>query len=68
MRGIHNAVYGYSCRYTVYHTQSNKHLDQNIGLNKHKLSLSINGNTAECNVSQEKKAAITKLSTMALYA
>jgi len=31
------------------------HLDQNIGLNKHKVNLSVNDNTAECNVSQEKR-------------
>jgi len=37
----------------------------NIYLNKHKLSLLLNANTAECTVSQHKKT-ITKLSTMAL--
>jgi len=31
------------------------HLDQNIGLNKRKRNLSVNDNTAECNVSQEKR-------------
>jgi len=31
------------------------HLDQNIGLNKHKPNLSVNDNTAECNLSQEKR-------------
>jgi len=31
------------------------HLDQNIGVNKHKLNLSVNDNTGECNVSQEKR-------------
>jgi len=36
-------------------------------LNKHKLSLLINADTAECNVSQHKKT-VTKLSTMALQA
>jgi len=41
------------------------HLDQNIGLNKHKFSLLVNDNIAECNVSQEKNETITKLSTMA---
>jgi len=30
-----------------YHTQNNNHLDQNIGLNKHKLILLVNDNTAE---------------------
>jgi len=38
------------------------YLDQNIGLNKHKPSLLVNDNVAECNVSQENM----KLSTMAL--
>jgi len=37
------------------HTQNSNHLDQNINLNKHKLSLLVNANTAECNVSQHKK-------------
>jgi len=36
------------------HTQNTSHLDQNIGLNKHKLSLLVNDNAAECNVSQNK--------------
>jgi len=31
------------------------HLDHNIGLNKRKLNLLVNDNTAECNVSQEKR-------------
>jgi len=48
-----------------YHTQNSNHLDQNINLNKHKHSLLVNANTAEYNVSQNKKT-ITKLSTMAL--
>jgi len=50
-------VYGYSYKCTVL-----SHHDQSIGLNKHKLSLLVNDNAAECNVSQE----IMKLSTMAL--
>ena len=49
----------------VHHTQNSNHLDQNIDLSKHKLSLLVNDNAAECNVSQ-KKETITKLSTMAL--
>jgi len=49
----------------VHHTQNNNHLDQNIGLIKHKLSFLVNDNAAECNISQ-KKETITKLSTMAL--
>jgi len=39
----------------LFHTQSSNHFDQTIGLNKHKLSLLVNDNTAVCNVSQEKK-------------
>jgi len=38
-----------------YHTQNSNHLNLHTGLNKHKPSLLVNGNTAECNVSQEKK-------------
>jgi len=45
-----------------YNTQNSNDLDQNIGLNKHILSMLVNDNTAECEVSQEKD----KLSTMAL--
>ena len=41
--------------YTVYHTENSNHLDQNIGLNKHKLNSPVNNNTAECNVSKEKR-------------
>jgi len=50
-------VFGYSCRYTFYHTQNNNHLDQNIGIIClwHKRSILVNDNTTECNVSQEKK-------------
>ena len=33
-----------------YHTQNINLLDQNMNLNKHKLSLLVNANTAECNV------------------
>jgi len=44
-----NLVYGYTCKCTVL-----LHLDQNIGFNKHKLSLLVNDNAAKCNVSQEK--------------
>ena len=49
-----NVVFGYSCRYTVYHTQNNNHLDQNIGTIWHKRRMLVNDNTAEY-VSQEKK-------------
>ena len=49
-----------------YHTQNSNHLDQNINLNKYKLSLLVNANTAECNVSHHKNKTITKLSTTAL--
>jgi len=63
-----NVVFGYSRRYTVYHTQYNNHLDQNIGIIWHKPGILVNDNTAEYNVSQEKKETITKLSTMALQA
>ena len=44
-----NVVYGYSCKCTVL-----SHHDHNIGLNKHKLSLLVNANAADCNISQEK--------------
>jgi len=37
-----------------YHTHNSNYLDQNIGLNKPKLSLLVNNNTAECKASQEK--------------
>ena len=55
-----------SCRYTVYHTENSNHLDQNIGIIWHKHNMLVNDNTGEYNVSQEKKEAITKLSTMEL--
>jgi len=42
-------------RYTVYHTENGNHLDQNIGIIWHKRSMLVNDNTAEYNVSQEKK-------------
>jgi len=38
-----------------HHTLNSNHLNQNIGLNKHKLSLLVKHNTAECNVSQAKR-------------
>jgi len=38
----------------IYHTQNSNHLDRNINLNKHKLRLLVNANTAERNVSQHK--------------
>jgi len=44
-----NVVYGFNYKCTVLSP-----LDQNIGLNKHKLSLLVNNNAAECNVFQEK--------------
>jgi len=43
------------CRYTVYHTENSNHLDQTIGIIWHKRSMLVNDNTAEYNVSQEKK-------------
>ena len=46
---------GFSGRYTVYHTQNSNHLDQNIGIICHKRWMLVNDNTAEYNVSQEKK-------------
>jgi len=61
-----NVVFGYRWKYTVYHTQNSKHLDQTIGIIWHKRSMLLKDNTAEYNVSQEKKETITKLSTMAL--
>ena len=62
-----HVVFGYSCRYLVYHTQNNNQLDQNIGIIWHKRSMLVNDNTAEYNISQI-KGTITKLSTMALLA
>jgi len=50
-----NVVFGYSCRHTVYHTQNNNHLNQNIGIIWHKRCMLVNDNTAEYNFSQEKK-------------
>ena len=38
-----------------YHTRNSNHLDQNIGLNSHKLSLLVNDNTVVCNVSRGKR-------------
>ena len=34
--------------YTLYHTQNNNHLDQNIGIIWHKRSMLVIDNTAEC--------------------
>jgi len=50
-----NVVFGYSCRYTVDHTQNNNNLDQNIGIIWHKRSMIPNDNTAQYNVSQKKE-------------
>jgi len=50
-----NVVCRCSCRYTVYHTENSNHLDQTIGIMWHKRSMSVNDNTEEYNVSQEKK-------------
>ena len=55
-----NVVFGYKCGYTVYHTQNNNHLDQNIGIIWHKRRILVKDNTAEYYVSQEEK----KLSTI----
>jgi len=49
-----NVVFGYGCRYTVYHTQNNNHLDQNIGIIWHKRSMLVNYNTAEYDVFQKR--------------
>jgi len=38
-----------------YHTQNTNHLDQNIGVNNHKLSLLVNDNSAECEASQDQE-------------
>jgi len=38
----------------VHRIQNSNRLDQNIGLNKHKLILLVNDYNAECNVSQKK--------------
>jgi len=50
-----NVVFEYSCRYTVYHTQNNNHLDQNIGIIWLRRRMLVNDNTAGYHVSQEKK-------------
>ena len=50
-----NVVFGYSCRYTVYYTQNNNHLEQNIGIIWHKRRMFVSDNTTEYNVSQKKK-------------
>ena len=50
-----NVLFGYRCRYTVYHTQNNNHLDQNIGKIWHKRSILVNDNSVEYNVTQEKR-------------
>jgi len=39
----------------VHHTQNNNHLNQNIGSIRHKLSLLVKDNAAECNISQKKR-------------
>jgi len=53
--GIKHVVNGTAAGRRFYHTQNSNHLDQNIGLNKHNLSLLVHDNIAECNVSQERK-------------
>jgi len=50
-----NAVCRCSWSYTVYHTENGNHLDQNIGTVWHKRRMLLNDNTAQHNVSQEKK-------------
>ena len=45
-----NVVCRCSCRYTLYRTQNNNHLDQNIGIIWHKRSILVNDNTAECGI------------------
>jgi len=44
-----------SCRYTLYHTQNSNHREQNVGIIWRKRSMLVNDNTAEYNVSQEKR-------------
>jgi len=61
LRGIRNVVYGYCFRYTVLSHQNTNHLDQNIGSNKHKVSLLVKDKTAECIAPQEKKTSTTAL-------
>ena len=53
-----NVVCRCSCRYTLYHTQNNNHLDQNIDIIWHKRSKLVKGKIAEYDVSQEKKETI----------
>jgi len=50
-----NVVCRCGCRYRVYHIENSNHLDQNIGIIWHKRSMLVSGNTAEYNVSQEKR-------------
>ena len=50
-----NVVCRCSCRYTVYHTEKNNQLDQTIAIIWRKRSMLVNDNTAEYNISQEKR-------------
>jgi len=50
-----NVVFGYSCRYTVYHTHNNNHLDQNTGIIWHKRRMLVNDNTAEYKFLKKKR-------------
>ena len=45
-----NVICRCSCRYTLYHTENNNHLDQNIGIIWHKRSMFVNDNTVECGI------------------
>jgi len=53
--GVTKNAFGYSCRYTLNHTQNNNRLNQNNGTTWHKLKMLVNDKTVEHNVSQEKK-------------
>jgi len=43
------------CRYTVYHTENSNHLEQNIGIIRHKRSMLVYDNTAEYKIFSRKK-------------
>jgi len=43
-----------SCRYTVYHTENSNHLDQTIGIIRHKRSILVNDNTVEYNLKKKR--------------
>jgi len=50
-----NVVCRCCCRYTLHHIKNSNHLGQNIGIIWQKRSMLVNDNTAEYNVSHEKR-------------